>query len=49
MGWTNRVQFLAGVGNFSPCHHIQNSSEAHLAPYPMGSGGFFPEGIVVRA
>jgi hypothetical protein len=31
------IQFLAGVGNFSLHHHIQNGSGAHLASYPMGT------------
>jgi hypothetical protein len=35
----SRVQFLAGDGNFSLCHHIQNSSGAHPPSSPMGTGG----------
>jgi hypothetical protein len=33
----SRVRFLAGSGNFSLHHHIQNSSGAHPASYPMGT------------
>jgi hypothetical protein len=35
--WVPKVQFLAGAGNFSLHHCIQNSSEVHPASYPMGT------------
>jgi hypothetical protein len=40
----SRVRFLVGAGNFSLHHHIQNSSGAHPASYPVdtGGGGSFP-------
>jgi hypothetical protein len=38
----SRVQLLAGAGNFSLHHHVQNGSGAHPASYPMGTRGFFP-------
>jgi hypothetical protein len=38
----SRVRFLAGAGNFSLHHHVQNGSGAHPASYPMGTRGFFP-------
>jgi hypothetical protein len=38
-----RVQFPAGVGNFSLHHHVQNSCGAHPASYPVGTRGSFPE------
>jgi len=44
----SRVQFLAGVRNFSLNHCIQNGSEAHSASYPMGTGDSFPVGNVAR-
>jgi hypothetical protein len=37
----SRVRFLAGAGNFSLHHHIQNGSGAHPASYPMGTRGSF--------
>jgi hypothetical protein len=40
----SRVQFLVGAGNFSLHHHVQNSSGAHPASYPMGTRGSFPGG-----
>jgi hypothetical protein len=40
----SRVQFLAGAGNFSLHHHVENGSGAHPAFYPMGTRGSFPEG-----
>jgi hypothetical protein len=40
--WGSRVQLLAGAGNFSLHYHVQNSSEAHPASYPVGTRGFFP-------
>jgi hypothetical protein len=42
--WGSRVQFLAGAGNFSLHHCIQNVSGAHPALYPMGTRGSFPGG-----
>jgi hypothetical protein len=41
-GWMARVQFLAGVRDFSLLHSIQTDSGAHPAFYPMGTGGSFP-------
>jgi hypothetical protein len=38
----SRVRFLAGAGNFSLHHRVQNSSGAHPASYPMGRRGSFP-------
>jgi hypothetical protein len=35
------VQVLAGAGNFSLHHHIQTSSRAHPASYPMDNKGSF--------
>jgi hypothetical protein len=40
------VRFIAGAGNFSPRHHVKTGSGAHPAFYPMGTGGYFPEGKV---
>jgi hypothetical protein len=37
----SRVRFPAAVGNFSLYHRVQNSSVAHPASYPMGTGGCF--------
>jgi hypothetical protein len=45
----SRVQFLAGAGNFSLHHHVQNGSEAHPASYPMGTRSSFPGGKVAGA
>jgi hypothetical protein len=42
--WGSRVWFPAGAGDFSLHHHVQNSSGAHLASYPMGTRGSFPGG-----
>jgi hypothetical protein len=42
--WGSRVQFLAGAGNFSLHHHVQNSSGAHPVSYPVGTRGSFPGG-----
>jgi hypothetical protein len=39
-----RAQFPVGDGNFSLHHHIQNSSGACPASYPMGTRGSFPGG-----
>jgi len=35
----SRVRFLAGAGNFSFHHLVQNISGAHPASYPMGTRG----------
>jgi hypothetical protein len=40
----SRVQFLAGAGNFSLHHHVQNGSGAHPTSYTMGNKGSFPGG-----
>jgi hypothetical protein len=40
----SRVRFLAGAGNFSLHHRVQNGSGAHPASYPMGIRGPFPGG-----
>jgi hypothetical protein len=45
----SRVQFPVGAGNFSLHHHVQNSSGAHPASYPMGTRGSFPGGKVTGA
>jgi hypothetical protein len=37
----SRVRFLAGDGNFSLHHRVQNGSGAHPAYYPMGTRGSF--------
>jgi hypothetical protein len=39
--WGSRVRLLAGAGNFSLHHHIQNSSGAYPTSYPMGTRGSF--------
>jgi hypothetical protein len=33
----SRIRFLAGAGNFSLHHRIQNGSDAHPASYPKGT------------
>jgi hypothetical protein len=45
----SRVRFPAGAGNFSLYHRVQNGSEAHLASYPMGTGGSFLRGKAAGA
>jgi hypothetical protein len=45
----SRVRFLAGAGNFSLHHCIQNGSGAHPASYPMDTRGSFAAGKVTRA
>jgi hypothetical protein len=40
----SRVRFLAGAGNFSLHHRVQNGSGAHPASYPRGKLGSFPGG-----
>jgi hypothetical protein len=47
--WGSRVRFLAGVGNFSLHHRVQNGSGAHPASYPMGTGSSFPGGKAAGA
>jgi hypothetical protein len=44
----SKVQFLAEAGNFSLHHHVQNSSGAHPASYPMGTRGSFAGGKATR-
>jgi hypothetical protein len=43
------VRFLAGAGNFSLHHCVQNGSGAHPASYPMGTRGSFPGSKVAGA
>jgi hypothetical protein len=38
----SKVRFLAGAGNFSLHHRVQNGSGTQPASYPMGTGGSFP-------
>jgi hypothetical protein len=38
----SRVRFLAGAGNFSLHHRVQNGSGAHPASYPMDIRGSIP-------
>jgi hypothetical protein len=45
----SRVRFLAGAGNFSLHHRVQNGSGARPASYPMGTRGSFPGSKAVRA
>jgi hypothetical protein len=40
-GLTTGVQDPAEAGIISLCHHVQTSSEVHLASYPMGNSGCF--------
>jgi hypothetical protein len=40
MGWTIRVQFLAGARDFSLLHGIQTSSDPYSASY---MSGFVPD------
>jgi hypothetical protein len=42
--WGSRVRFLAGAGNFSLHHRVQNGSGVHPASYPTGTRGSFPGG-----
>jgi hypothetical protein len=41
--WMIGVRIPAGAGNYSLRHHVQTGSGAHLASYPMGTGGSSPE------
>jgi hypothetical protein len=43
------VRFPAEAGNFSLHHRVQTGSVAHLASYPMVTGGSFPGGKVAGA
>jgi hypothetical protein len=45
----SRVRLLAGAGNFSLHHHVQNGSGAHPASYTMGTRGSFHGGKAVGA
>jgi hypothetical protein len=45
----SRFRFPAGAGNFSLHHRVHNGSGAHLASYPMGTGGSFPGGKAAGA
>jgi hypothetical protein len=47
--WCSKVRFLAGAGNFSLRHSIQNSFGAHPASYPTGTRGPFPGGKAAGA
>jgi hypothetical protein len=42
--WGSRVRFLAGAGNFSLHHRVQNGSGAHPDSYPVGTGCPFSGG-----
>jgi hypothetical protein len=46
---SSRVRFVAGAGNFSLRHRVQNISGAHPASYPMGTRGSFPRGKAAGA
>jgi hypothetical protein len=43
------VQFPAGIGNFPLHHHVQNSSGAHPASYPIGTSYSLPGGKAAGA
>jgi hypothetical protein len=43
------VRFLAGAGNFSLRHRVQNGSGAHSASYPMGTEVSFHVGKAAGA
>jgi hypothetical protein len=45
----SRVRFLAGAGNFSLHHGVQNGSGVHPASYPMGTRDSFPGGKATGA
>jgi hypothetical protein len=45
----SRIQFLAGAGNFSLHHRVQNGSGAYPASYLMGTRGSFPGGKAAGA
>jgi hypothetical protein len=42
-------RFPPGASNFSLPHHVQTSSGAHAASYPIGTGDFFPGSKAVGA
>jgi len=42
--WGSRVRFMAGTGNFSPHHRVQNGSGVRPASNSMGTRGSFPGG-----
>jgi hypothetical protein len=42
-GWTAVVRFPAGARDFSLLPSIQTGCGTHLASYPTGIGGSFPE------
>jgi hypothetical protein len=44
MGWTIGVRSPTGAEDFSSIPCIQTNPGAHLASYPMGTGGPFPGG-----
>jgi hypothetical protein len=44
MGWMTWIRFPE-VQNFSLLHSVQTGSEAHPAPYTMGTGGLFSLGV----
>jgi len=47
-GWTTRVRFSAGAGNFSRHHrYVQTSPRAHPASYLMGTGCSYLAGKAV--
>jgi hypothetical protein len=46
---SSRVRFPAEDGNFSLHHRVQKGSEAHPAPYPMGTRGSFRGGKAAGA
>jgi hypothetical protein len=43
-GWTIGVRSPTGAEDFSSSLCVQTGSEAHLASYPVGTGGPFPGG-----
>jgi len=45
----SRDPILAGAGNFSLHHRVQNGSGTHPVTYPTGTGGSFPEGKAAGA
>jgi hypothetical protein len=47
--WGSMVRFLAGAGNFSLYHRVQNGSGTHPVSYPTGTRGSFPGGKVAGA
>jgi len=36
VGWMTKVQFLAGAGHVCLYHHVQTTSVAYPASYPVG-------------